>query len=193
MEPTRKDFREDGLVTRTPVPTKYVRNLVLPVVLLVLAGLLCSQPARGAQRTGERLSVSAPDTVTVQTGDTKEFVVTLNLKPGWHINARNPRQDYLVPTQLTVDARPLAVRDVFYPPAQTYTFSFSDEKLDVYSDTVSLRVVLGAGREVEPGTLKRRFDLTYQACSDRLCLRPQSVAIPLDLRVVEAIDQASTS
>lgn len=165
------------------------RGRPLPTFWITLLGLLVlnlawSHPLQAGLVKADRLSLSAPDTVTIGVGDTTVLSVNIDLESGWHVNTNNPRQKYLIPTQLTFDTRPLRVRSIRYPPGETYSFSFSEERLDVYSGTVSIDVVLEAPEDLNPLTLNQRLKLSYQPCSDRQCLRPQNLTLPFDVRIV---------
>lgn len=153
-------------------------------LMLAVLGLVWNQPLKAGEVKADRLSVSAPDTVSLGIGNTDSFSVVVDLDSGWHVNTNNPHQDYLIPTRLTLDAQPLSVRSVNYPPGETYSFSFSKEKLDVYSGTTAIDLVLEAPENVGSSLLTGTLKLSYQPCSDRQCLRPQNVTLPLDLRIV---------
>lgn len=165
-------------------PFRPVSILLSFFLVLLGVALLGSSPVQAGEVDGDRLTVSAPDTVTVTAGETATLSVSIDLDSGWHVNTNTPRQDYLIPTEVSLDADPLSVRAIHYPAGETYSFSFSAEELDVYSDTAVIDVTLEADGNRELLVLNRRLELTYQPCSDRQCLRPQTVTLPLDLRVV---------
>ncbi len=41
----------------------------------------------------------------------------------------------------------------------------------------------GCAEQARPGPLRLNLKLSYQACNDRLCLAPATLAVPLDLNV----------
>lgn len=123
----------------------------------------------------DKLKLSVPDSVAFTPSETEVLNVTVSLKDGWHINTNDPIQKYLIPTKLSLDTSPLRLLRVDYPRGQQYTFSFSRQRLRVYSDTTVIRAVLEVPEDTEYESRDQSFQLTYQPCSDRQCLRPKRV------------------
>ena len=95
----------------------------------------------------------------------RRFEVTVEIAPGWHLNANPASADFLVPTRLEGPARA-----VVYPAGEPFAASFTEQPLSVYSGTVAL------SGEIRPdGSLT----LLYQACDHRRCLPPARLAVPL--------------
>jgi thiol:disulfide interchange protein DsbD len=103
-------------------------------------------------------------------------VVELAIAAGWHVNAHDPGDAFMIPT--TVDVTPPAgasVGAVRYPQAVTRVLPFSDGKaLRLYEGTVRIQAdVAGAAAGGEP----LRARLRYQACDDTTCLPPRTVEL----------------
>lgn len=148
------------------------------VLGIVLAGWVLVHPVESAERRTERLVMSAPDTVVMSGADSTNVSVTLKLASDWHINTNRPIQDYLIPTELTLSDAPPEVLDVKYPPGEIYSFAFSTEELRVYSDTTVINVTLPT-THASPRAHERDWILTFQPCSDRQCLRPKTIRLPI--------------
>ena len=106
----------------------------------------------------------------------KEFqvAVVLKIRDGYHINARKPTLEYLIPTDLKVEA-PAGYKtsDVTYPDGTLRSFAFSqNEKLNVYTGTVVLHLKLTAPADAPLGAQHIPLKLRYQACSESVCLPP---------------------
>jgi hypothetical protein len=55
-----------------------------------------------------------------------DVAVVLRIKPGFHINARKPTAEYLIPTDLRLDVPAgFKLADVIYPEGTLQTFAFS--------------------------------------------------------------------
>jgi thiol:disulfide interchange protein DsbD len=54
-----------------------------------------------------------------------------------------------------------------------------DEKLNVYSGDVTVTVLLSAAKPIVPGSYKLPGTLRYQACDDRSCFPPKSLALEI--------------
>ena len=106
----------------------------------------------------------------------KEFqvAVVLKIRDGYHINARKPTLEYLIPTDLKVEV-PAGYKasDVTYPDGTLRSFAFSqDEKLNVYTGTVVLHLKVTPPADAALGAQHIPLRLRYQACSESVCLPP---------------------
>ena len=106
----------------------------------------------------------------------KEFqiAVVLKIHDGYHINARKTTLEYLIPTDLKVDAPAgFKASEVNYPEGTLKSFAFSkDEKLNVYTGTVTLYLKVTPPADAALGAQHIPLKLRYQACSDSVCLPP---------------------
>jgi len=109
-----------------------------------------------------------------------QIAVVLKIRPGFHINAREKSEDYLIATDLKFDLPAgFTAGDVVYPQGTLHTFSFSKDKpLNVYEGTATLRLPLTASNSAPLGAQHIALKIRYQACNDELCLPP--VTLPLD-------------
>ncbi|MDR3637686.1 MAG: DUF255 domain-containing protein [Isosphaeraceae bacterium] len=113
-------------------------------------------------------------------GATLDVTVTVTLKKGWHIYA-NPTSDDLKPTTLVVapDQDATLVK-VTYPAGESKQLvSTGDAKVAVYEGRVVLAAQVKLGQGPPPDALK--LQLRYQACDDRACLAPATLAVPVSL------------
>lgn len=98
--------------------------------------------------------------------------VIISLKPGWHINAQKPLQDYLIATQISLPDKKLS--RVIYPPAILKKLSFGQQKLALYENQITVHATL-------PEELKEtpliKIKLQLQACNDKHCLAPETLTL----------------
>jgi hypothetical protein len=115
-------------------------------------------------------------------GSSFEIAVVMKIRPGFHVNAREKSEDYLIATDLKA-ALPAGFNsgEVSYPKGKLERFAFSKIPLNVYQDTVILRLPVTALASALLGEQHIPLKLRYQACSNELCLPP--VTIPLDAAV----------
>jgi len=104
------------------------------------------------------------------------LVVEATITAGWHVNAHQPRDEFLIPTTLEVTAPAgLTVRAVEYPKPVERKLAFSEEPLLLYEGTIRMLAPLsGVGK----GHFEAR--LRYQACDDTRCLPPKILRLALD-------------
>lgn len=139
-------------------------------LLLVLGALCLAAPLCAAEP-----KVSLAFRPGVVAGDAVELAVDAVVAPGWHINAHQPTEKFLVPTALTLTL-PDGVRadPVRYPDPKAKTFAFAgDVELLVYEGTVPLRTAIRAPSFAAPIAITAA--LRFQACDDTTCLPPTTV------------------
>ncbi len=151
-----------------------MRKLCVPF-LLALVGFIphvaCAQiPAAKDVVKSEAYTSFEP----VARGKEFQIAVVLKIRDGFHINARKPTMEYLIPTDLKVEL-PAGYKasEVAYPEGTLKSFSFSKtEKLNVYTGTVVLHLKTTAPADAALGAQHIPMKLRYQACNDSVCLPP---------------------
>jgi len=118
-------------------------------------------------------------------GGSFQLAVVLKIRPGFHINARKPSAEYLIPTDLhaNLPAGFKSVGEICYPKGELKTFAFSKTPLNVYQDKVVLRVPLAAQSDAPLGAQHIPLKLRYQACNNKECLPPRTVEVTLSVDV----------
>lgn len=112
--------------------------------------------------------------VELRTGhDDTEVELKIVIADDWHINAHEPIDDYLIPTSLAVDN--LGPDEIIYPDATIKSLSFSDAPLALYEGTFYLR----ARKPSSYGDHDLKAVLTFQACSEDICLPPEDLDLML--------------
>lgn len=114
--------------------------------------------------------------------------VIAHIERGWHINAHEPKQPYLIPTELKLELPENVQHEpVEYPPPEKRKFAFSgDEELLVYEGKLGLATAIRVPADYPRNELRIAATLRYQACNDTTCLPPTTAAAEKVLRVVDA-------
>ncbi|BBP04392.1 hypothetical protein TPL01_21290 [Sulfuriferula plumbiphila] len=143
----------------------------------LLAALEQAPPAEDARPTSPGLPNSADHVraqahlVSARTG--ADLIVTIEIEPGYHINA-NPASDLkLIPTQFLLSGH--AELQVDYPAARIFKAPFAPQGIAVYEGRITLRGHLPN----KPMPLPSAASLRIQACNDQVCLAPATVAVPV--------------
>jgi thiol:disulfide interchange protein len=124
-------------------------------------------------------------------GSQFQIAVMAKIRPGFHINAREKSEDYLIATDLHADVPAgFQAGEVVYPKGSLHTFTFSKKPLNVYEDTITLRMPVTALPAAPLGTQHIPLKLRYQACSTEICLPP--VTLKLDAAVNVAASSADS-
>jgi Disulphide bond corrector protein DsbC len=164
-------------------------------ILSVLMTCLLFASVAGSQ-TPSGKDVVTPETYASQDpvarGMTFQMAVVMKIRQGFHVNARKVTQDYLIPTDLRAEAPAgFKLGAIAYPDGALKTFSFSkDKQLNVYTDSVVIRVPVTVLAGAPLGAQHFPMKLHYQACSDEICLPPVSKDVDATINVVAAASAA---
>lgn len=123
----------------------------------------------------------------VPRGRTFDLAVVLKIRPGFHVNAHEASEDFLIPTEVTTELltgfRVIATN---YPKGELRKFRFSQKKLNVYEGSVTVRLKMEALDAAPLGTQELPLRLRYQACTNEVCLPPVSLPVRAEFQVAEA-------
>lgn len=117
-------------------------------------------------------------------GETGEIVLTLDIEPGWHVNANPASMEFLIPTVAKSSAGGQSLDiPTEYPRGRVSDIVLGDTALEVYDDGASIRLLPD---EKQTTALKEagKVDMTVrvQACSDEgVCLAPADLPVSLNL------------
>ncbi len=136
-----------------------------------------AQPKDSASVVTARLR---PAGLTAAPGDTIDLEVDLEIARGWHLYAHGDTVYYGIDLILPEDA-PLRAVAGDYPAGETVTLFGEEAHVLSGRQEIGLRAVVADG--AEPGRREVDLALSVQACDDRRCLAPASVALPLALDV----------
>jgi len=166
-----------------------VKRFAALSLLVMVAAALAGTALTHAQMVSGK-DVLAPTAYVsydpVARGMTFQVAVVLKIRPGFHVNARQVTEDYLIPTDLRAEVPAgFKVAEVVYPKGTLQTFAFAKNKpLNVYTDTVTLRLPLTALPAAPLGAQHLAMKLRYQACSSEICLPPVTKDVDATINVV---------
>ena len=123
---------------------------------------------RGGPVGPMRVSNGGAVRVFATTDRTKgQIKLTVQIQDGWHINAHEPLEDYLVGMKFSIaDA---ALDPTAYPDAEIKELGFSQTPLSLYEKDFVLIA------PVSKGDKPTQARLTLQACNDQICLPPDEM------------------
>lgn len=115
------------------------------------------------------------------------LAVIAEIKSGWHINSHTPKEDYLIPTVVTLlPAAGLVLKPAAYPKQLDRKFAFSETPLAVYEGSTLFIVEGRVDEKAAPGPRLLTATLEYQPCNDQQCLPPTKIKATLTIEVAKA-------
>ena len=150
--------------------------------LLTVAGLAFGQSGRERAVTDATLIAS---TDSAHAGATFRAALTIRLKHGYHVNAHEPLEDYLIPTVLTFELPDgIRVQEIVYPESVLVVAGGLTDPLAVYEEEFVIGAILAVDEGVPVGEHTIKGTMRYQACDEKACYRPTKVAVPFTFTVV---------
>jgi DsbC/DsbD-like thiol-disulfide interchange protein len=124
--------------------------------------------------------LSAPEKVSGTRNQTLTLDLVATMKPGYHV-ASNIAPAYPLKVKL-LENDAAQLQNVVYPAPKSH--KLGDEILSVFDGDVRLKLTLKIAANAPVGRTILTGKVSYQACDDRACLRPDSIDIkvPLDIR-----------
>jgi len=163
---------------------KFLAAIFLGALLLIAIVALPSSP----QQIPSPKDVVAPTTYVsfdpVGRGSHFQIAVVMKIRNGFHINAREKSEEYLIATDLRANAPSgFQLGEVSYPKGALHNFAFSKTPLNVYEGTITLRLPVIAENSAPLGGQHIPLKLRYQACSTEICLPPVTRALDATFNV----------
>lgn len=117
-------------------------------------------------------------------GERGTLVVQVGIPPGCHIEAHEPSEPFLVPTELDLDpVEGVTLGPVRYPPAKPKRSDWSPAVLRVYEGSVRLEAPVEVEAAAAAGPRKVRGRLQYQGCTPTACLMPAAQPVEAELEI----------
>ena len=124
-------------------------------------------------------------------GSSFQVAVVMNIRPGFHVNAREKSEEYLIATDLKAELPSgFTGGEVVYPKGKLETFTFSKKPLNVYEGTVILRLPMNALGTAPLGEQHIPLKLRYQACSTEFCLPPATLSLDATVTIAASASEA---
>ena len=88
----------------------------------------------------------------------------------------------LIPTAIHLSRSDGLSIDVEYPPGESKRFPFGGDPINIYEGEIQFDVTLARTDGPAPqGEVALTF--TYQMCTDRQCMAPRTIKLPVEIRV----------
>ncbi len=133
-----------------------------------------------------------PDSSPLVAGGTPRLALVASIQDPWHINSHTPKEDYLIPTEVSVKpAEGLTFDPVIYPRHLEKKFAFSEAPVAVYEGKTTFVIPLKVAMDARPGPRSLDVSLTFQSCNDQQCMPPAEAITTLTIEVASPGTPAS--
>ncbi len=132
-----------------------------------------------AQAQTNVLTVNPSMRTVAKRGGTFSAKVTVQLKPGYHVNSNKPAEDYIIPLRLTWDKGAFELVEVTFPEAKLEKYQFSATPVSVFSGSFDIVSKFKASPSAPAGLGVLSGKLRYQACTETMCLAPKTIDIKM--------------
>ncbi|MBI3784778.1 MAG: thioredoxin family protein [Deltaproteobacteria bacterium] len=156
---------------------------VLLSIVALLFGVAGAAQAQG--KASLTLQLAAPPAIRgAETG----IEAQVQVAAGWHINAHQPNDPFLIPTELKLVVPPgISSGTTHYPPPQEKSFAFAPgKKLLVHEGKVVITTTLNVPSDFPGNKIRVEGNLRYQACNDTTCSPPANATAELLVSVSSA-------
>src|SRR3954452_17214040 len=159
-----------------------VMKRIAALIVLIAA---CATGASAQMRRPRAEGTPVIEKAGAHAGETARVALKVSLPEGLHTQSNKPRDENLIPTELSVTAPPgVTVKEIVWPPATD--LKQNGALLAVFEQTFAIGVELAIDSSVGPGDLIVPAGLRYQACDANLCYAPASAVVQWTIPVLAA-------
>lgn len=113
------------------------------------------------------------------------LALEVEIEESWHINSDSPKDEFLVPTNISVSGNEnIEMMKVAYPPAKEYKFDFSEQPVLVWEGKFFIPLKIKFSENANLGLNNLIITLDYQACNNITCLAPTAVRDTFQIEIV---------
>ena len=147
------------------------------ILALTFASMVASPQVQQTQKTArsgskmEAVQYLYPEQVTVPAGKSTPVALHFRIAQGLHINAHATRDEFLIPTELSIPGESgVRLESADYPPGKDFKLPVEPgTTLIVYTGEFAIQSRIVA----QPGDHLVEAKLRYQACDQNACLPPR--------------------
>lgn len=122
--------------------------------------------------------------VIVQAGKHSTMLVSIGVKSGYHIQAHEIDDEFIIPTTLEIIGNnDFVIQKQIFPPSKKFKLEGTDNYLEVYDGRFEVRVFFTTTRKIQKKIHRLKGKLSYQACDSLRCFSPKIVEFLMEVDV----------
>ncbi|MCW3059324.1 MAG: dsbD [Capsulimonas sp.] len=157
------------------------RSFAAAAALLITAAIpaLAQMPGANVAKVSTTAKPAA-----VKHGGKGVLAITVNVAPGFHINANKPNDPDLIPTVFTAENTPgVKFGAPKYPATKSITVSYEKKPMLVYQGKAVILIPYTIAPTAKPGKVVLKGTLGFQGCNDSSCFPPDSAPVSASVTV----------
>ena len=136
-------------------------------------------------QTTDIVSVNVPILV-LKPGTEGTIRIIATVKKGFHIQSNQPIVDNLIPTTIRIDSTDQIIPGKFnFPSSKKFKLHGTNDFLEVYDGKFEITATLEIKRTAKRGLYQLKAVLRYQACDEKICFFPKSIAFTIPVEINE--------
>ena len=141
-----------------------------------------------SQQKTEIVKLTVPK-IRVDQGNSSTIEIGVEVKDGYHIQANQLDNEYLIPTTLTIkgDTNIIVGKQVF-PKSKKFRLEGSDDYWNVYDGSFVITILFKTTEIIQKGRYNLTATFHYQACDSKSCLSPRTINFSMPIEVTEQTD-----
>lgn len=112
----------------------------------------------------------------------------LRVAGSWYIHGTGSSEDGIIPTRLSFPDSPvLKVKEITFPAPEKKRFPYTKNPIEVFSGEFQVRARIIISKKAPAGEQVIKGKLSFQACSAKSCLPPETVPVFLSLNITAPV------
>ena len=129
------------------------------------------------------VAVQVPNSV-IKAGKTSTFIIKINVKQGFHIQANQIKDKFLIPTTVAIDSsKNIKAGKAIFPESIKFRLEGTNDWMEVYNNSFQIKIPVKAGMQMERGSYSLRAEIRYQACNAKTCFFPKTIVFAIPFQV----------
>ena len=110
--------------------------------------------------------------------------ISVNVREGFHIQANQLDDEFLIPTTLSVKANSSIITgNPAFPPSKKFRMEGADDYWKVYDGSFDISIAFKTTEIIQTGEYNLPATLRYQACDSMSCLAPRTIEFLIPIEV----------
>ncbi|MEL7119699.1 MAG: protein-disulfide reductase DsbD domain-containing protein [Bacteroidota bacterium] len=146
--------------------------------------LIACEPADNSF-AGHLVQLEREPTISVIAGSSIHFMLTFQVREGFHILAQEGNDEQFLATKLTFEnTSDITITQINYPQPTIHFIKGLENPIWVYENSVPISIQLSVSSEILKGRYPFTAKMIYQACNDKKCFFSRELPLEAYIEVL---------